>query len=82
MPNEVEKMATDIPDNVAQANITHIASNMTLGTNRFNGSMDAVMAAIAGTVQSNFSEVGVLEGRAVSGVNGTALAGPTNSPAV
>ena len=79
--SESKTMATDVPDNVAQANMTIIASNLTMGTNRFNGSMDAVMAAIAGTVQSNFSEVGVLEGRAVSGVNGTALAGPTNKPA-
>lgn len=75
---EGDPMATDLPDNVAQANMTLIASNVTQGTNRINGVFDAAMGAIAGTVQTNFSEVGTLEGRAVSGVNATPIAGPSN----
>ena len=77
LPTEDANMATDLPDNVAQANMTLISTNVTQGTNRVNGVFDAVMGAIAGTVQTNYAEVGVLEGRAVSGVNGTSLAGPT-----
>lgn len=74
-------MATDLPDNVAQANMTLISTNVTQGTNRVNGVFDAVMGAIAGTVQTNYAEVGVLEGRAVAGVNATPIAGPANTAA-
>ena len=74
---EENEMATDVPENVAQANMTLIQTNVTQSTNRVNGVFDAVMGAIAGTVQTNFSEVGVLEGRAVSGVNATPIAPPT-----
>ncbi len=74
-----QTMATDLPENVAQANMVLINNNTVQGTNRVNGVFDAVMGAIAGTVQTNFSEVGVLEGRAVSGVNATDLGGPTNA---
>jgi len=73
-----EEMATDLPENVAQQMMVLSAGQISQGTGRMNGVFDAVMGAIAGTVQSNYSEVGVLEGRAVSGVNATPIAGPTN----
>lgn len=79
LPKEDNDMATDLPDNVAQANMTLISTNVTQSTNRINGVFDAAMGAIAGTVQTNFSEVGTLEGRAVSGVNATPIAGPANA---
>jgi len=70
-------MSTDVPDNVAQGMITDTAGNIQASNRNSRFANDAVMAAISGTVQTNFAEVGVLEGRAVSGVNATPIAGPT-----
>ena len=72
-------MTTDISPNFAVAMVAESATNMQAGNRNVNGVFNAVMGAIAGTVQTNFAEVGVLEGRAVSGVNATPLAGPVNS---
>ena len=70
-------MAVDVPESVAQANMTLIATNVTLATNRVNGGFDAVSVALAGTVQQNYSEIGTLESRANSGVLATPIAAPT-----
>ena len=70
-------MAIDIPENVAGNMMVLAAGQIQQGTGRMNGVFDAAMGAIAGTIQSNFSEVGVLEGRAVSGVNATPLGPPS-----
>ena len=75
---EEKKMPIDLSENVANITLTESVTNMQAGNRNGNGAMNAVMAAIAGTVQTNFAEVGVLEGRAVSGVNATDLGGPTN----
>lgn len=71
------RMAIDIPENVAGNMMVLAAGQVQQGTGRMNGVFDAAMGAIAGTIQSNFSEVGVLEGRAVSGVNATPLGAPS-----
>jgi len=72
-------MPIDLSENVANVTLTESATNMQASNRNSRGVFDAVMGAIAGTVQTNFAEVGVLEGRAVSGVNATDLGGPTNA---
>ena len=69
----------DLSPNVANVTLTESSTNMQASNRNSRGVFDAVMGAIAGTVQTNFAEVGVLEGRAVSGVNATDLGGPTNA---
>ena len=76
--NRRENVATDLPDNVAQQMMTDTAGNIQASNRNSRGVFDAVMGAIAGTVQTNFAEVGVLEGRAVSGVNATDIGAPAN----
>jgi len=67
----------DISPNVANLLITESAGSLQASNRNSRGVFDAVMGALAGTVQTNFAEVGVLEGRSVSGVLGTPLASPT-----
>jgi len=69
-------MATDLPENVAQAMMSETAGNIQASNRNSRGVFDAVMGAIGATVQTNLSEVGVLEGRAVSGVMATPIAPP------
>ena len=73
----VKKMATDVPENVAQQMMVESSGNIQASNRNSRGVFDAVMGAIGATVQTNLAEVGVLEGRAVSGVNATPIASPT-----
>lgn len=78
---ENEEMAEqiDLSPNIANAMLTESAANMQASNRNSRGVFDAVMGAVAGTVQTNFAEVGVLEGRAVSGVMATPIAAPTKT---
>ena len=67
----------DLPSNVASAMMTETAGNIQASNRNSRFANDAVMAAISGTVQTNFAEVGVLESRAASGVIATPIASPT-----
>jgi hypothetical protein len=69
-------MATDLPPAVAEQMMVESVGNIQASNRNARGGFDAAMVALAGTIQQNFSEVGVLEGRAVSGVNATPIAGP------
>ena len=73
------KMALDLPDGVGQVMMTESAGNIQASNRNTRGVFDAVMGALAGTVQSNFKDIGTLESRAASGVFATPIAGPANS---
>ena len=75
---EGKKMALDLPEGVGQVMMTESASNMQASNRNTRGVFDAVMGALAGTVQTNFKDIGVLEGRSASGVLATPIAGPTS----
>jgi len=68
----------DLSPTVANMLLTDTVGNIQASNRNARGVFDTVMGALAGTVQSNFAEVGVLEGRSVSGVLATPIAGPTN----
>jgi len=72
-------MAMDLPDGVGQLMMTESAGNIQASNRNTRGVFDAVMGALAGTVQSNFKDIGVLEGRSASGVFATPIAGPANA---
>jgi hypothetical protein len=79
IPDEGKKiMAMDLPDGVGQLMMTESAGNIQASNRNTRGVFDAVMGALAGTVQSNFKDIGVLEGRSASGVFATPIAGPAN----
>jgi hypothetical protein len=73
---EKDKMPMDLPDGVGQLMMTESAGNIQASNRNTRGVFDAVMGALAGTVQSNFKDIGVLEGRSASGVFATPIAGP------
>lgn len=73
---EKDKMPMDLPDGVGQLMMTESAGNIQASNRNTRGVFDAVMGALAGTVQSNFKDVGVVEGRSVSGILATPVAGP------
>jgi len=77
LPGE-DDMASDVPENVAQMMMVESSGNIQASNRNSRGVFDAVMGSIGATIQTNLAEVGVLEGRAVSGVNATPIAGPTN----
>ncbi len=80
IPNEGKKiMPMDLPDGVGQLMMTESAGNIQASNRNTRGVFDAVMGALAGTVQSNFKDIGVLEGRSASGVFATPIAGPANA---
>jgi len=80
IPDEGQtKMAMDLPDGVGQLMMTESAGNIQASNRNTRGVFDAVMGALAGTVQSNFKDIGVLEGRSASGVFATPIAGPANA---
>lgn len=72
------RMAMDLPDGVGQLMMTESAGNIQASNRNTRGVFDAVMGALAGTVQSNFKDIGVLEGRSASGVFATPLGSPVN----
>lgn len=76
--NGDNQMAVDLPENVASNVLLESTTNMQASNRNSRGVFDAAMGALAGTVQTNFAEVGVLEGRAVSGVMATPIASPSN----
>ena len=75
--DEMDASQIDLSPNVANALITESAGNIQASNRNSRGVFDAVMGAIAGTVQTNFAGIGAVESRAVSGVMGTPVAGPT-----
>lgn len=76
--NGDDEMSVDLPPNIASGFLMESATNMQASNRNSRGVFDAAMGALAGTVQTNFAEVGVLEGRAVSGVMATPIASPSN----
>lgn len=74
-----EEMADqiDLSPTVANLMLTESVGNIQASNRNSRGIMDTVAGALAGTVQTNFAEVGTLESRAVSGVMATPVAAPT-----
>lgn len=69
-------MPMDLPDGVGQLMMTESAGNIQASNRNTRGVFDAVMGALAGTVGTNFAEVGTLESKAAQGIYGAPLASP------
>jgi len=72
----VKKMPMDLPDGVGQLMITESAGSIQASSRNARGVFDAVMGAIAATVQTNLAEVGTLESEAVQRIKATPMASP------
>lgn len=70
------KMPLDLPEGVGQLMMTESAGNIQASNRNSRNASDVVMGALQGTVVQNFKDVGVVEGRSVSGILATPIAGP------
>lgn len=69
----------DLPEGVGQLMMTETAGNIQASNRNSRNTSDVVMGALQGTVVQNFKDVGVVEGRSVSGILATPIAGPANA---
>lgn len=81
IPEEKCEMTTniatvDLPPTIATMMMQESASNMQASNRNSRGVFDAVMGAIAATVQTNLAEVGTLESEAVQRIKATPMASP------
>jgi len=69
----------DLPEGVGQLMMTETAGNIQASNRNSRNTSDVVMGALQGTVVQNFKDVGVVEGRSVSGILATPIAGPSSA---
>lgn len=79
IPGEKRKVNMDLPDGVGQLMMTETAGNIQASNRNSRNTSDVVMGALQGTVVQNFKDVGVVEGRSVSGILATPIAGPATA---
>ena len=69
----------DLPDSVAQAMITEATGNITLSNSLARNSTQEINSLMGRSSAKRFDELGPIEGRSVSGVLATPIAGPTTA---
>lgn len=79
LPVERKKLSMDLPEGVGQLMMTETAGNIQASNRNSRNTSDVVMGALQGTVVQNFKDVGVVEGRSVSGILATPIAGPSSA---
>jgi hypothetical protein len=72
-------MATDIPENLAQATMALIQSNLVANNRDGQAISTTALGVLQVAAARNFDELGVTESRANSGVIATPIAGPTTA---
>jgi hypothetical protein len=78
----VETMPADLPPGVANQLMTESVGNIMADNRRGRDGATITANTLNGMIVREYGEVGVLEGRAVSGVNATPIASPaTQAPA-
>lgn len=74
----VKQMPVELGNTISELLLTETAGNIQASNRNSRNTGDVVMGALQGTVVQNFKDVGVVEGRTVSGVLATPIAGPAN----
>lgn len=72
-------MATDIPENLAQATMALIQSNLVANNRDGQAISTTALGVLQVAAARNFDELGVTESRANSGIIATPIAGPTTA---
>lgn len=76
---EKRKMAVDLPDSVASQLMTETVGNIQANNRDGRNVSTIAMGVLQAAAARNFDELGTVEGRSVSGVLATPIAGPTNA---
>ena len=76
-----KKMPVELGNTISELLLTETAGNIQASNRKSRNTGDVVMGALQGTVVQNFKDVGVVEGRSVSGILATPIAGPANGQA-
>ena len=71
-----ENMPVQLGDTISELLLTESAGNIQASNRNSRNTGDVVMGALQGTVVQNFKDVGVVEGRSVSGILATPIASP------
>ena len=74
----VTNMPVELGNTISELLLTETAGNIQASNRNSRNTGDVVMGALQGTVVQNFKDVGVVEGRSVSGILATPIAGPAN----
>jgi hypothetical protein len=74
----VKHMPVELGNTISELLLTETAGNIQASNRNSRNTGDVVMGALQGTVVQNFKDVGVVEGRSVSGILATPIAGPAN----
>lgn len=74
----VKQMPVELGNTISELLLTETAGNIQASNRNSRNTGDVVMGALQGTVVQNFKDVGVVEGRSVSGILATPIAGPAN----
>lgn len=72
-------MPVELGTTISELLLTETAGNIQASNRNSRNTSDVVMGALQGTVTQNFKDVGVVEGRTVSGVLATPIAGPATA---
>lgn len=76
IPTPEEESQDMNPDQIAALMMTESAGNIQASNRNSRNSFDVAMGALNGTIVQNFKDMGVAEGRTISGVLATPIAGP------
>ena len=72
----VKNMPVELGNTISELLLTETAGNIQASNRNSRNTGDVVMGALQGTVVQNFKDVGVVEGRSVSGILATPIASP------
>ena len=70
------KMPIELGQTASELLMAESIGNIQASNRNSRNASDVVMGALQGTVVQNFKDVGVVEGRSVSGILATPIAGP------
>jgi hypothetical protein len=77
-----KKMPVELGTTISEMLLTETAGNIQGSNSNVRNTSNVVMGALQGTIVQNFKDVGVVEGRSVSGILATPIAGPANGQKV
>ena len=75
-------MPVELGTTISEMLLTETAGNIQGSNSNVRNTSNVVMGALQGTIVQNFKDVGVVEGRSVSGILATPIAGPANGQKV
>ncbi len=74
-----KKMPVELGQTISELLLTEAATSVRTTNDNIRNANAVVMSALQGVILQNFKDIGVTEGRSVSGILATPIAGPANA---